>query len=472
MIPGSRRWLLRGMPGAIVTALAVSAYGLAPTTVTAAAAAPRASSAASVTATGPVSPNPATGTPALANTGTTEQVRQLVECGGVMYAVGTFTEITQGGSNYTRDNIFSFSATAPYTITSWDQDVNGEVNSIQLTSDCSHAYIGGSFTEVDGESADNIAYIRTYNNSMVKDWGHDANNTVNTVLLTPNGHLLVGGLFTSINGSSKAAYYASLNPSTGANDGYLSLNISGHYVYTDAGPNYTQVYNQQLSPDGQHVLVEGVFTRVQTNARQQIFMLNLAANHGNVSEWYSNEFNQYCAKKHPFYIKAAAWSPDMSTVYIADTGKALYNWNGHTYPLTGLCDAVAAFSANRVGGLTHEWINYSGCDSFYSAAADNNAVYVGGHERWADNPNDCNAAGPGSIPAPGMGGFTPGATGGSLLLNSAGTAGLYSRGRGEGADDMLLTSAGLWIASDNEDGTQTCGGVSGLAGICFLPYSS
>ena len=35
---------------------------------------------------------------------------------------------------------------------------------------------------------------------------------------------------------------------------------------------------------------------------------------------------------------------------------------------------------------------------------------------------------------------------------------------------MLVTSAGLWIASDNLDGSQMCGGVQGLAGICFLPY--
>jgi hypothetical protein len=36
---------------------------------------------------------------------------------------------------------------------------------------------------------------------------------------------------------------------------------------------------------------------------------------------------------------------------------------------------------------------------------------------------------------------------------------------------MLITSAGLWIASDNLQGSNTCGGVSGLAHICFLPYS-
>jgi hypothetical protein len=50
-------------------------------------------------------------------------------------------------------------------------------------------------------------------------------------------------------------------------------------------------------------------------------------------------------------------------------------------------------------------------------------------------------------------------------------AAYYERSRGIGADDMLLTSAGLWIASDNEGKSQTCGFVSGLSGICFLPYS-
>jgi hypothetical protein len=58
---------------------------------------------------------------------------------------------------------------------------------------------------------------------------------------------------------------------------------------------------------------------------------------------------------------------------------------------------------------------------------------------------------------------------GALFVNSAGTAGYYSRARGLGADDMLVTSAGLWIASDNQNNASQCGGVFGHAGICFLP---
>jgi hypothetical protein len=450
MMQGLGRWLLRSAPVAALSALAVS--GLIPGVAAA--------------ASGPVSPNPDAGTPALAKTGATEQIRQLVACGGTMYAVGSFTSISGSNGKFTRNNIFSFSESAPYKVSSWTPSTNGTVNSIQLTSDCNHAFIGGQFSQVDGSSAKNIAYIRTYNNTMVQSWGHSANGQVDTLLRTGNNHLLVGGKFTSIDGSSADPYYASLSPSTGKNDGYLHLGVSGHYVYPGVGVNSTEVYNQQLSPDGGHVLVEGTFTKVQGNARQQIFMLNLSGS-GNVSNWYSNEFNGFCADKHPFYVKAAAWAPDSSEVYIATTGKSPAGWN-HTFPLTGLCDVVAAFPGNRFGGLTHDWINYTGCDSLYSVAADSSAVYVGGHERWADNQDACNAQSSKALPAPGMGGFH---LNGTLITNASGTAGLYSRDRGLGADDMLLTGAGLWIASDNEAGSNMCGGVSGLAGICFLPYA-
>ena len=44
-----------------------------------------------------------------------------------------------------------------------------------------------------------------------------------------------------------------------------------------------------------------------------------------------------------------------------------------------------------------------------------------------------------------------------------------TRSRGFGADDMLVTGAGLWVASDNAFDSNACGHVHGLAGICFLP---
>jgi hypothetical protein len=441
---------------AITTAVCLAAMAAAPAW---------AGARAGAAAAGLVLPVPARGTPRLSPTSTTETVRQLVQCGHTMYAAGIFTRIGQGHSVYVRNNLFSFSATAPYTVTAWNPDVNGPVNSIALTPNCADAYIGGQFTSVHGTRAGNLAEIATSGpGTVVGGFAHDANSTVET-LLAARGHLLAGGRFTAINGS-RLGYYASLNPVTGNNDGFLDLRVSGHYQYPGVVPNPTEIYNQQLSHHGTLLLAEGDFTSVGGRPRQQIFMLRLTARHASVTAWTSPEFSQQCAKTHPFYIKAAAWSPGDSVVYVADTGRQPNNWSG-SFPLTGLCDVVAAFPATQAP-VTHSWINYTGCNSLYSVAASTSAVYAGGHEQWADDANGCKSAGHGAVPARGMGAFRPGT--GKLLLNAARTAGRYTRARGHGADDMLLTSSGLWVASDDFEGSNTCGGVPGHAGICFLPY--
>jgi hypothetical protein len=414
-----------------------------------------------------VSSRPATGTPQLYPNGSTEQVRQLVQCGGTMYAVGSFTMIQQGSSGtvYTRNNIFSFSATSPFTVTSWAPSVNGTIDTIAFNgTNCSTAYIGGNFSSVNGSSAVNVAAISTSTGALVTTFAHNANREVETIV-GYNGHLLTGGYFTSINGSTSHKYMASLNPSTGNDDGFVNLNISGHYQYCNssgtqcAGGNATRVYNQQLSHGGTLDLVEGVFTSVGGQPRQQIFMLNLSGTTATVTGWYPTEFNEHCWFSEPFYTRAASWSPDDQTVYTATTGFHLYDWNG-SLPLTGICDTAGAFPATQTT-VSHRWLNYTGCDSLYSTAADSTTAYFGGHERWSQNPNGCNVQGPGAISAPGMEGLSP--SNGLLIFNP-------TRARGLGADDMLVTGAGLWIASDNLNNASQCGGVFGHAGICFFPY--
>jgi hypothetical protein len=445
-------------------------------------------------ATGPVSPTPVAGTPVLAPTGTiTETIRQVADCGGLMYAVGSFTQISgwNGTSvqTVTRNNIFRFQDTSPFTVDqSWAPDVNGEVNSIAFNGgNCADAYIGGQFTSVNGTAATNIAEIDTTTGAVVPAFGHNTGGGHVDTILAVNGHLLVGGTFTSINGNKGVnPYYASLDPTTGKDDGFLHLNISGHYVFTGVKSNSTEVYNQQLSPQtGTLLLVEGDFTSVGGFGRRQIFMLNVSGSSATVTSWTSPEFDgtdpngtlnpndKYfnCGDSHPFYIHAAAWSPDESEIYIADTGVKPILWNGKTFPIPGMCDGAAAFPATQ-SKVFSDWIALDGCDSLYSAAADSSAVYVAGHNRWFNNQNACNKAGPGAIPANGLAGLTPRPAGGSLIRNSTGTAGLYDRSRGHGADDMLLTSAGLWIASDNFLNGTSCGGQKGFSGLCFLPYPS
>jgi len=433
--------------------------------------------------TGVVSSTPASNTPHLKTTETpTQQIRQLVQCGNTMYAVGSFDTIIRQGTTYTRNNIFSFSATAPYTVTSWAPNVVGTYGTTSDTSDtlntiafvngnCADAYIGGKFTSVNGTAVQNITEVDTTTGNVVSTFASKAAGAVQTLLGVGN-HLLVGGNFTGINGDTADPYMASLNPVTGKSDGFLHLNISGSYQYPGVASNNTMVFNQQLSHDGTLDLVEGDFTSVGGLQREQIFMLNVSGTSATVTGWTSPEFDgsnpaypYQCATVEPFYIQAAAWSPDGSTIYIGATG---YHANGYGADI-GLCDSASAFPATQTSVL-HEWVNYTGCDSLYSAAADANAAYFGGHERYSMNNQACDSLGPNGYNAPGMEGLDP--ANGNLYVTPDNSVGYYSRDRGLGADDMLVTGAGLWIASDNLDGSQMCGGVQNLSGICFLPYAS
>jgi len=471
-------WKSRSVTVAAVAALTAGVAGYA----TPAGASPAAHP--SVWQTGGVSPTPAAGTPSLTKTGTEEVIKEIVQCGNLMYAVGSFTSITQKKVAYPRNNIFSFSASPPYTITSWAPNVNDRINTIAFNgNNCADAYIGGRFTSINGTSVKYLAQINTTNGNVVPGFGTTAlGGEVNT-LVAADGHLLAGGFFYSVNGG-KDKYMASLNLVTGKDDGFLQLHLSGHYSYCNtasppqctSGNNHTAVYNQNLSHSGTLDLIEGNFTSAGGLPRQQIFMINLATDPATVTGWTSpqwdgsdgnlpNGYPYQCTLTEAFYIRDAAWAPNDQTVYIATTGYHPWNWPT-TGKRAGLCDAIAAFPATQSKVLDN-WIEYSGCDSYYSVAADSTDVYAAGHVRWGDNGNACNTAGPGSIPDMGLQGVS--ASNGVIVPNAAGTAGLYSMDRAN-AGYMLITSAGLWIASTNRFGSNRCGGVSGHAGICLLPY--
>jgi hypothetical protein len=402
-------------------------------------------------ASGPVSSNPANWTPWV--TSADSYVRQLAQCGSTMYAVGTFTSIRSAtGQAYTRNRAFSFNATTG-AVSSWNPNVNGVVNSVAFNSTCSNIYLGGQFTSVGGVSATNIVKVSASSGAVDGTFAHSAGGQVEA-LQVYGSELLVGGYFTGINGTARP-YLASLNAGTGRVDSYLNLNISGHYP---GNPNPTRVYNFALSHGGNKLLVMGDFTSVAGQHREQMFMLDLGSTSATLDAWYSPNLSQHCADVEPYYVKAAAWSPDDSRVYIATTGYKPPNSPGPG----GLCDAAAAFSSASVSTLTPLWINYTGCDSYYAVEADASSVYVGGHERWANNRSGCDVAGSGAVSRPGIGAINP-VTGSATSWNP-------TRDRGKGADDMVVTSAGLWVASDTYFGSAYCGH-EWHPGICFFPFA-
>src|SRR5215472_5013000 len=238
--------------------------------------------------------HPLTGTPHFpVKTPGTEQVRQLAQCGQIMYAVGNFSVIEQGKHRYIRHNAFSFRASPPFRLTRWNPDVVGEVNSIAfIKGHCGYAYLGGRFGSVRGRRAVNIAEVRAIGTgALIPAFRHFANRPVET-LASYRRHILAGGYFTEINGSSADRYMVSLNPRSGRDDRLLRLHISGHYVYPGAARNGTRIFNQQISHSGSLDLVEGDFTHVGGKHRRQIFMLNLDHRpHATVTGWSSPRFD-------------------------------------------------------------------------------------------------------------------------------------------------------------------------------------
>ena len=392
-----------------------------------------------------VSTTPAAFTPYV--TTANSEVTQIVQCGSAMYAVGSFAQIgVPGGTRYARSNAFSFNATTG-AVSAWNPDVNGTVSAVVVSTDCTHVYLGGSFTAVGGTSVTNLAEVNATTGTVTTAFRPQPNNEVYSLALT-SSQLIAGGLFTSIGTGSRTAL-ASVSPTTGVITSYANLGVSGKIPGNDGA---TKVFKLRASPSGQRLLVLGNFSSVGGKTRLQAFIVDLGSTVATLDAWYAPDLSRACdAQTEPYYVRAGTWSPDGSRVYFATTG-----YKG----VSALCDAASAFSSTSNSTQAPIWINKTGCDSLYSVAADSSTVYIGGHERYADNPHGCDAAGPGSVSRPGVGALSP-STGQALAWDP-------TRGRGKGADDELRTSAGLWIASDVIDGSPDCGGVY-HPDICFFP---
>lgn len=424
------------------------------------------------TASARVSSTPAP-TPQLATSGTDgsiEEVVQLTQCGTTMYAVGRFTQIRNPNSSalITRNNAFAFSAVAPHRVTDWNPNVNGEVNTVACGTDGS-VFLGGNFTQAGGAANRNLAKVNTTTGASMPFSFHPAGRVQHVEVVRDAAgvlHLLVGGYFTGL--------LDSRHPVTGADDGYGTPAISGTYEFEGVAPHPPRVHNMSVYPAPyqpgsatvhQAVLMTGVFTSVGGQRHEQVFRLNLTAGAATVSAWTPRELFAHCIGRQPFYAQDAAWAPDMSRVYVATTGFRLASEQALPPALrpqirSGPCDATIAYRVTEVPFDDHLWINYTGCDSLFSVAADAETVFSGGHQRWVSNGNACDRQGPGAV-------FQPG------LSEVNATDGRYQpgpdRGRGLGAKDLLRTSAGLWIASDNQANTSACAGVTNRRGICFLP---
>jgi PKD repeat protein len=387
---------------------------------------------------------PAAFSPNIGN-GATEAI---VQVGNRMVIGGSFTTVTPtagpgAGTAVTRKFLFAFNATTGALDTGFVPSVGGEVDSIVPTADGTGVYVGGTFTSAGGVST-RLAEFNLTTGARVAAFSPSLNGQIKDLALV-NNRLLVAGNFTVVKSVAHGGL-VSLNPATGALDPYLTINVSGHHNFghvPGAVEGGTGAVSIAVSPDHTRAIVDGNFTSVTdgvgTYARDQIMNVILGPTSATVDpNWKSNAYTSACfANAYDSYVRDVGWSPDGSYFVLSATG----GYNGGSFQN---CDTASRFDASSTGqNVTPVWIDYTGTDSLYSVAVTTSAVYVGGHNRWLNNPLGQDKAAAGAVPRPGLAALDP-ANGEPLAWNPG------RQPRGHGAEVVYATAAGIWVGSDTD----------------------
>ena len=374
-----------------------------------------------------VSTNPVNYTPNITN----GAAYKSAEANGMLYVGGSFTSVTAAAGTspagtFTRNHILAFNAATGSISTSFAPNVNSDVWAIVASG--TSLYIGGAFTSVNGVARRGLAKVNATTGAVDTAFNAGLASGMVTEAAMVSGRLIISGTFPQ--------RILAVNPTTGANTGYINVPVTGS-VASNAGP--VEVYRFAVDPAGTRLVGLGNFTTVGGATHFRAFMLNLGATSATVSAWRYTPLQQMCASSSlPDYMRDVDFSPDGSYFVFVSTGFV---------PLSGqvgtaLCDAAARFETANLAPTRPTWINYTGGDTLHSVAVTDLAVYVQGHQRWLNNPQGRDSAGPGAVSRPGIGAINP-TTGLALSWNP-------TKDRGVGGKDLLVTARGLWVASDTE----------------------
>jgi hypothetical protein len=384
-----------------------------------------------------VSANPADFTPKVV-LGSTNTVYAYAQVGNTMYVGGRFAQIkgSSGTTTFNRSNFAAFDARTG-AISSLSLPANGAVQVIVPAPDGNSIYIGGDFTSIGGVTARGIVHFNLLTSTIDPLFQPNLDGVVSDAAFV-GSRLIIGGTFTR--------QLRAIDPTTGLDTGFINLKLTGKTNPSDA----IRVRRFAADPAGTTLVALGNFTAVDGSPRAQAFRVDLTTSpRATLSTWHAPRYDVTCPVAN--YSRGVDFSPDGTYFVVANTGGI----GG----ASSICDAAARFETSDVSSTAEPtWINFTGGDSLYSVAITGVAVYVGGHQRWLDNPFGSNSAGPGAVSRPGIGAIDP-TTGKALSWNPTKT-------RGHGTEKLYVTKAGLWVGSDGA----TFGGED-HPGIAFCPVS-
>jgi WD40 repeat protein len=290
-------------------------------------------------------------------------------------------------------------------------------------------YLGGSFKTVNGTAQRGLARVSVAGGRRITTFGGRINWGDVRTLHVSGSRLYAGGTFSAINGVARAGL-ARMNPVTGAVDTRFDARLSA------PGLSRTRVEHFDISPDGTRLVAIGALLKSGSAARTQLAMFNVSGATAALSSWYTDAYKPECMKGFDTYLRQVKFSPDGRYFVVTATGRASSS--------TKLCDSAARFETAGAGRHQPTWVQRTGGDSLYAVAVTGAAVYVGGHQRYMNNPygSDAKGPGPGAVSRVGIGAVSP-TTGKALAWNP-------SRTRGVGVHAFLVTRSGLIVGSDTD----------------------
>ncbi|MET8983955.1 hypothetical protein ABZW49_00760 [Nonomuraea wenchangensis] len=346
-------------------------------------------------------------------------VNAIAVVGRTVVVGGSFSEVSDAARKVVvaRANLFAFDLPTGRILAAFAPMVPGPVYGLAAGDDGT-VYVGGEFYSLNNARARGLARVRLSDGALVPGFAPNlVGGTVNT-LARQGGSLYVGGDFT---GPREAL--ARLDATTGAADPGFAIR--------PGGPLTPKVKVHALALARGRLLVDGSFTTLDGQSRPQLGLIDVTGPVARVAPWRTDTYAHKCAETFPSYVRGLDFSPDGSYFVVVTTGG----------PKGGICDTAARFETFAKGSaIRPTWVNATGGDSLYAVAVTGAAVYVGGHQRWLNNPQGRDTPGPGAVARPGIGAIHP-STGMALGWNP-------TRERGIGVKAFSAQPTGLLVGSD------------------------
>jgi len=353
----------------------------------------------------------------------------LAVVGDTVIVGGSFTKITDSARKQTlaRRNIFAYGLNDG-AIRAFAPTVDGAVYALAAGANGT-VYVGGAFKTVNGTAQRGLAQLSVGSGQRIAGFGARINWGDVRALTASGSRLYVGGTFSAVNGVARTAL-ARLSATTGAVD----TGFDGRL--TAPGLSRTRVEHFDLSPDGRKLVAVGALLRANGLDRTQLVMYDVAGPAAAVLNWYTDAYKPECMQGFDTYLRQVKFSPDGSYFVVAATGRASSSIK--------LCDSAARFETAGSGRHDPTWVQRTGGDSLYAVAVTGTAVYLGGHQRFLDNPygSDTKGPGPGAVSRVGIGAVSP-TTGRALPWDP-------TRDRGVGVRAFAVVPNGLIVGSDTD----------------------